>query len=74
MTVLHTGSTKKFSAHWGDIFNKAGGDKAPSPKDAQPAKSAKKSKSKAVAKVAQPKVVKSKPAQATAAKKAKSKK
>ena len=72
MTVLHTGSTKKFSAHWGDIFSKAGGGKTLSLKKAEPAKKPK-------AKAAQPKVGKAKPApataaKATAAKKAKSKK
>lgn len=46
MTVLHTGSTKKYSANWGDIFGKDGGKPAkpevkPAKKTATKAKAAK---------------------------------
>lgn len=54
MTVLHTGSTKKFSANWGNIFSKGAGDAAKPPKKAEAAKPAKASKPKA-AKKAKPK-------------------
>lgn len=52
MTVLHTGSTKKFSANWGNIFGggdakPAKGAKAPAKKETKPAAKAKAPKAKA---------------------------
>jgi hypothetical protein len=64
MTVLHTGSTKKFSANWGNIFS---GDSAKADKKAESA-------GKSKAKSAQPKPVKSQAKKPATAKKAKPKK
>jgi len=54
MTVLHTGSTKKFSANWGNIFSGEAAKPAKAPKKAEAAKPAKASKPQA-AKKAKPK-------------------
>lgn len=67
MTVLHTGSTKKYSANWGDIFGKG---------SAKPAKTDALAKSQASdgAKPAKKSAPKAKAAKAKPAKKAKGKK
>ncbi len=65
MTVLHTGSTKKFSANWGNIFGggkAAKGDAAAKSQASDGAKPVKKAATKA-------KAVKAKPAKKSNAKK-----